>query len=833
VTKTEALSVKTEDLVARLGSSNGGLTEAEASKRLAAGGPNVLKTEARRSVFDLLFNQFKSALVYLLIVASLLSFALHEFSDGIVIAVILIVNAGLGFYQEFRSEKAVEKLQRLVGREIMVVRGGQRLLVEEKTIVPGDMVVLREGDIVPADARLVSVDDFTVNESQLTGESDAVTKSTKGEDSLVFAGSTVEQGEATGVVYATAAGTELGRIAHLSSSTKRTTQFEQSLTSFSNFLVRVTFLTLVVVFIAKLVLIHDFSQVGSMLLFIIALSIAVVPEAMPVIVTVTLSRGALNLAKRHVIAKTLTSVEDLGNINVLCSDKTGTLTENKQTVKKLIADDPKLFQRLAIACLEELDEKRKKSQNSFDQALLRYVPQDIQHEVRDYKMLEELPFDPKARRRRAVATDGHKTYLIESGSVETLLELTHDPRHKEYMKIIAEDGTNGLRHFGIAYKEVRYTTGDQFDILEHEKGLKFVGFVALEDPLRPTAQKTIELAEKLGVGIKILSGDSREVTGYVARQVGLIKDGQRVLTGDDIEKMTDNQLAEAAQSENAFARLNPEQKYRIIKLLKSHGNVVGYQGDGINDAPSLKLADVAIAVSNATDVAKDSADILLLRSDIEVIVGGIRYGRAIFSNINKYIRYTMVNAWGTFFALSVLYLLSVSTLPILPVQVLISNLLTDIPCISIATDNVGLPELMRPSKFNIHALMLLSTVLGSITGVFEILFYAIIKNQNPGLAATSLYLFLTTTALIVIFSVRNKDHFWKAKKLSQPMKISFAVITAISFALIYIPYTARIFSFLFMPWQLLGITLLITFIYFFTLDWIKVWFYRLEAPHLQ
>jgi len=501
--------------------------------------------------------------------------------------------------------------------------------------------------------RLIHVDDLSVNESQLTGESAPVVKSSTGTNSLVFAGSIIERGEAEGLVYATGKSTEIGKIAHLSSSTVRTTQYEKSLSSFSSFLVKVTFFTLAIVFILKLILTHDTSHIASLGLFIVALSITVVPEAMPVIATVTLSNGAMKLAKRHVIAKTLTAVEDLGNITLLCSDKTGTLTENSQTVKDVIADDKQLFQRLAIASLESLDEKRKKFQTSFDKAFLDYVSDDIKQQTKNYQRLEELPFDPAARRRRVVFRDEQKTYLVEIGSVETLLSITSEPKKEHYLKIAQAGGKTGLRDLGIAYKEITYTTRDQFDILKHEQDLKFVGFVTLEDPLRSTTKHTIALAEKLGVAIKILSGDSKEVTEYVAREVGLIGDKQVVYTGKELEAMSDEQFSRAVEENNAFAQLNPEQKYRIIKVLKLH-NVVGYQGDGINDAPALKLADVAIAVNNATDVAQDSADILLLRNDLSVIINGISYGRLIFSNINKYIRFTMVSNFGNFFAISAL-----------------------------------------------------------------------------------------------------------------------------------------------------------------------------------
>lgn len=818
-------SLSEQQLLDKLHTSQAGLETAEAKRRFEQYGPNVLSSSKRRSTLSVFLKQFRSSLIYLLILAAGLSYGLRDLTDGTVITVILVINTGLGFFQEYRSEKAIDKLQKLVSKDVLVKRDGEQTVIPERQLVPGDLVILREGDIVPADIRLVSVDDLMVDESQLTGESVPVGKKSGGKDSLAYAGSTVVEGEGHGYVVATAAQTALGKIAHLSADTQKVTQYEQSLSSFSNFLIKVTFLTLLMIFILKLVLTHDFSHITSLALFMIALSIAVVPEAMPVIATVTLSNGALRLARQHVIVKNLTAVEDMGNITILCSDKTGTLTENRQTVAKLTASDPKLFQWLAVTSLEEHDEKRKQVQSSFDKAFLAYVPHDIQQEASRCVRMEELPFDPAARRRRVVFSDGKKHYLVEIGSVETLLELTKDRRMKKYMEIIKEDGKVGLRHLGIAYKEVKYTTSDEFDILKHEDHLNFVGFVALEDHLRPTAAKTIRLAQSLGVQIKILSGDSREVTHYVASQVGLIGASEIVHTGDELDKLSDDALSRMLEENHAFARLNPTQKYRLIRLLKLHDNVVGYQGDGINDAPSLKLADVAIAVNNATDVAKDSADVLLLHNDLSVIVNGIKEGRAIFSNINKYIRYTMIGNFGNFFALDILYLLS-ANLPLLAIQLLLSNLLGDIPLLAISTDNVDVRELARPSHYSSRSLLFISMFLGSFTALFELIFFAIVQDYPLPVIQTSLYLYLTILGFVVIFSVRNKEHFWKAPPLSRSLKWSFGIMAAVVIAMTYYHPTQHLFSFTTLSWSMFSLTILITFVYLAFLDIIKVWFYQ-------
>jgi Mg2+-importing ATPase len=823
--KEKIQTIDVKQLLSELKSTPDGLSNGEANKRLELDGPNILKNDDHNNAFKLFIKQFKSSLIYLLLIASGLSFILGDYHDGIIIAVILLVNTGLGFYQALKSENAVSALQKLVDREVLCIREGKQSLISEKNVVIGDIIVLREGDIVPADIRLLMVNDLTVNESQISGESEPIAKKNDGPQSLIFAGSTIEQGEGRGVVYAVSADTELGKIAHLSSSTKRVTQFEKSLASFSTFLVRVTFITLLAIFILKLFLIHDTSHIGTLIIFIVALSIAVVPEAMPVIVTVTLARGALKLAKQHVIAKTLTAVEDLGNITVLCSDKTGTLTENKQTIKQLIANDPKLFQRLAIASLESFDEKRKKFQSSFDKAFITFVSQEIKDETKNYIRLKELPFDPNARRRRVVFKDGTDNYLVEVGSVETLMELTNEPKKDEYMNTVKADGEKGLRHLGVAYKKLDALDIESFDILKHENGLEFVGFVSLEDPLRPSAKHTIVLAEKLGVDLKILSGDSREVTRYVGMEAGLVDSNQTVHTGEEIEKMSDLQLADILKNNNAFARLNPEQKFRIIKLLQLQGHVVGYQGDGINDAPALKVADVAIAVNNATDVAQESADILLLRSDLNVIVNGIKEGRGIFSNINKYIRYTMTSNFGAFFSLGALYLLS-ATLPLLTIQLLLSNLISSIPLIAIVTDNVDNQELAAPSLYNNRILFFISMFLGMYTALFYLIFFAIVKTQALPVTRTSLYLFMTITNFVVIFSVRNKQHFYKAPRLSKTLTIAFGSMAALVIGAIYFKPTESLFSFVPLSFRSIGLVILMTVIYFVFLDLTKVWFYR-------
>lgn len=443
-----------------------------------------------------------------------------------------------------------------------------------------------------------------------------------------------------------------------------------------------------------------------------------------------------------------------------------------------------------------------------------------------FAQLKELPFDPASRRKWVILSDAKakKDYLVELGSAESLLAIAKSDKKKEYLETIALDGKEGIRHFAIAYKEIRYAK--DFDILKHEDGLIFLGYAKMVDPLRPTAKETIRLAKTLGVAIKILTGDSKEVARYVGFQVGLLGEKNVVYSGEEFENMSAEEKQTAVLTCDVFAQVTPEQKYAIIGLLKE-SFVVGYQGDGINDAPSLKLADVAIAVDTATDVAKDSADIILLKKDLEVVINGIRYGRGIFVNVNKYIKHTMVGNFGNFISIAILYLVSAS-LPQLPIQLLLGNMLTDLPLLSIFSDNVDDEEVKVPEKYNIRSLMFISLILGTFTAIYSFIYFAFVGLSATAATKTNIFLFLTFTQLIIIFSVRNKGHLWQGKKPSLLVAGSIAAFFAISIGIIYIPPVAQLFSFAPLPLISVGIIILFSAVYLFMLDFIKVYYFSLQ-----
>jgi P-type Mg2+ transporter len=563
-----------------------------------------------------------------------------------------------------------------------------------------------------------------------------------------------------------------------------------------------------------------------LLVFLIALAVAVVPEALPVIATLTLSRGALKLAKEKVIVKRLSSLEDLGNVTLLCTDKTGTLTEGKLTIRRLVSADDSLFQTLAYAAIDRGSLGARGTQTSFDTAFEAFIAESIKKSASTFSITHELPFDPKDRRRRVILADGAtgKRYLVVIGSPETLLEIAHCDAEQRYRDQITAEGREGMRHLAIADRELgQAETGD---ILSLENGLTFLGFVALSDPLRSSTPHALSTARQLGIAIKILTGDSAEVAGYVAGEIGLIPQGSKVYSGDELSRMSPSEFGRAVTECNVFARVSPEQKFAIIHALKSQF-VVGYQGDGINDAPALKLADVGIAVDSATEVAKASADMILLESDLDVIISAIRYGRTIFANISKYIKYTMVGNFGNFFALAILYLLA-SDLPLLPRQVLLISLMTDLPLVAISTDSVSSDELEQPDRYNARALLSVSLVLGTLTALVELAFFATLRGQAAPESETSLYLFLALTQLVVIISIRNRDHFWKAIRPSVPLIGAMAITGALTLVIPYIGPIAQLFSFNAPSLREVGVVLLASVLYVLVLDTIKVWFYKLS-----
>ncbi len=486
--KTEVLKLGQEAFLLQLKTSANGLSAEEAQARVVRYGLNTFGKKTA-NMWKVLGNQFQSALIYLLIIATVISYSIGDSTNGTVILIILLVNTLLGFFQEYKSEKIVEQLSRYISAEADVLRNAVHSMVETSHLVPGDVVTVREGDMVPADMRLIEANDLLVNESQLTGESVPLHKQpslmphTEPTD-LLFAGSSIEKGTGKGVVYGTGRETEWGTIARLSTETKKQTEYQKSLGSFSIFLMKVTLFGLALVFVMKLILNGGFSNLTVLLLFVIATAVSVVPEVLPVVASTTLSIGAMKLSKRQVVVKRLSAVEDLGNVNVLCTDKTGTITENKMSISRIISFDEVLLQTFACASAAPFHYHKHKLQNSYDSAFSEYVTEPVKHAAKSFTILKELPFDPSDRVRKVLLSDAktHRRYAVVIGAPEVILQMTNDSKKNEYLKAIEEEDRTGMHHVAFAYKEIP-TAQKEVDLAKDTAGAAFLGYVSFRNSL--------------------------------------------------------------------------------------------------------------------------------------------------------------------------------------------------------------------------------------------------------------------------------------------------------------------------------------------------------------
>lgn len=810
-----------------------GLTSTQANKGLEKYGENIF-TKEKTTILQTFLKQFLDPISLILIVSALLSIFMGEYSDASVILFIVILNSILSFIQEFRSGKSIEKLSELIDRKASVIRDGNQTIISVNKLVPGDIVILHAGDIVPADIKIIKSNNLSINESQLTGESIPVNKNENLKQSnLLFSGSIIEKGKCTGIVISTGNQTKLGRIAILSKHTKKQTPHEKSLKEFSLSILKMMGATIIFILATKIITIESSKEFIELILFTIALSMTVLPEALPMITTINLSSGALKLAKQNVLVKRLSAIENLGRMNLLCTDKTGTLTEDKLSVVNVISEDKELFNLFSYISIEEFSIKSKIFRSSFDDAFLRYSYKYNLKNSNEWIQLQNLPFDPESRRRRIIVknTLDNKTYLVVLGSPETLLTLSTNSLEINYKEKIISSGKDGLRQLGIAYKEIVYT--DNFNIIENENNLNFLGFANLHDPLRKDAKKTISKAKELGINIKILTGDSIEVAFSVAKDLGLIKDNDIIYSGDELDLMNEDELNIVLERCSVFAKVTPEQKYKIIKHLKKN-YVVGYQGDGINDAPSLKLADVSMAVHNATDVAKESADIVILENNLNVIIDGIHYGRSIYANINKYIKHAMIGNIGSFFALVFFYIIFAADLPMLPIQLLIANLIQDMPLMMVFTDSVNEDELTNPqAKNQMQSVMKTSLTLGIFTAIYYFIYLMFIGIEANAITRTTLFLFFNFTQLMIILCVRNKDFLWMGKKPSKALTISILIFILLSIFMVYIPNLSSILGFVPLPASNFISLVVISIGFILLLDIAKVLVYKLQEHRLK
>jgi len=841
-----------QDTLADLKSSISGLSKKEAVLFQKKYGFNEVKPK-NVNAFGVFIRQLKSPFTYLLLVAAVISILIGQLVDSIAVLAFIVINVAIGFFQEYRAERAVATLEKFIPIKVKVLRPAQNgaegdskeEIIEAKFLVPGDVVLLEAGDTVPADLRVVNVQNFLVDESILTGESVPVSKITEalksgkgssegkeifGAENIIFSGTSIVSGKASGVVVAVGKDTVFGGIVKSTSGIRRESTYEKSILYFCKLILRIVVVTIVLIFAVNIFL-KGISDIFELLLFSVALIVSILPEALPAVVTFALSEGSLKMARQKVVVKRLSAIEDLGNIEVLCTDKTGTLTQNKLSLEKIVSSDKRkcsLYGILSSGAGKVGD----KILNPFDNALFQRANDDILRESKKFKVISELPFDSyRMRSAFLVESARGEKFLVVKGAPESILKncskLSGSFDRKEIEEDTEKEGKEGKRVLAIAFKQVER---DKTELrLQDEKQLTFLGYFVFEDPLKNTAKEAIELSKKIGVKIKIITGDSKEVAEYVAKRTGLASGPEDSISGYELNELSKDDFDDACWQKSVFARISPDLKHKIIKSLQKRCEV-GFMGEGVNDAPALKTADVGIAVVEASGVAREASDVVLLQKDLRVVVNGIKDGRAIFSNINKYIKCALASNFGNFYSIAVISIF-INFLPMLPVQILLGNILSDFPLIAIATDSVDVDELKRPKLYQLHLVLPLIISLALVSTLFDFIFFSIFHGQQPGVIQTLWFIESILTEIGLIFIIRTRGVFYKAKRPGIWLMSLVALDAIFIVALPFLKIGQNWFHFVIPPIFPLLIVFSLVLVYFVMSELVKLVYFHYWKPN--
>ena len=804
--------------------SSGGLSTVEATRRLAQYGPNEQAPVRRAAALIQILLLFANPLVIILLIASAVSAFVGEIVNATIIALMVVVSIVINFYQTWHSQRAAERLRGQVAPKATLLRDGQWKELPRREIVPGDVFRLSAGDLVPADARLLETKDLHVNQAALTGESLPVEKEAAAKDAVmtatsenaandrhaVFLGTSVVSGTALAIVTATGPATAFGDIAARLSSKPPETEFERGSKQFGYLIMKTIFLLVFFVVLISIVMRHNPLE---SILFALALAVGLTPEFLPMITTVTLGRGALRMARQKVIVKHLESIQNFGSMDVLCSDKTGTLTSGEMTLNQHVdALGNSSEHTLLLGYLNATYESGVK--NPINVAILAHDPLDISA----WRKVDEIPFDFERRRLSIVAEAKGELQLITKGAPESVLtccsqfevngqaQPLDDVARTKCQAIYDGLSATGFRVLAVATRQVAQQSAYR---VADEKDLVLAGFLAFSDPPLADAAESLEALRHDGVRVKILTGDSELVARHICSQVGL--DAKHIILGEELDRMSDSALAHMAEKTIVFARVSPMQKHRIILALKGRAHVVGYMGDGINDAPSLHAADVGISVSTAVDVAKDAADIILLERSLRVLHQGILEGRKAFGNVMKYLLMGTSSNFGNMFSMAAAAMF-LPFLPMLPTQILLNNFLYDLAQITIPTDNVDASYIDKPRRWDIKLIRDFMIYIGPISSIYDFLtFYALLKifHASESLFHTGWFVESLATQTLVLFVIRTAGNPFRSRP-SWPLAITTVLIVVIGIVLPFSPL-AEVFGFTPLPamfFVFLGVTVI-------------------------
>jgi Mg2+-importing ATPase len=795
----EYWGIRSEDLLSLLHTSITGLTSDDAAQRLRSHGRNVLAPTKRPTWPRMLVAQYRSPIVLILIFAAVISLFLHDLTDASIILLIIAVSGLLGFWQEFRATDAVRRLLDLVQVKTTVLRDGHEMQVTAGDIVPGDVVILSAGTNVPADCLLVEAKNLYVNEGALTGESYPVEKAVGllpeetplgQRRNVLFMGTNVASGMGRAIVVHTGKLTEFGKISERLQTKVPETEFERGLRRFGYYLMEVTLLLVVVIFAVNT---YMSRPVLESFLFSLALAVGLTPQLLPAIVSVNLAQGAREMAKEKVIVKRPSSIENFGSMNVLCSDKTGTLTEGRLNLEAFVdANGHNSEKVLFHAYLNSTFESG--FANPIDEAIRLYRQLDIA----GFAKLDEVPYDFVRKRLSILVSNGGERVIVTKGAVANVLQICsaaelYDGTNVEVSEIreqverlLEEFGETGLRVLAVAYR--RYG-GQQTITKDDESAMTFLGLLTFSDPAKEGVARTVEELSKLGVSLKMVTGDNRHVAVHVGKQIGIGAGG--LLTGAELRKMNDEALLHKVGKSHIFAEVEPNQKERIILALRKAGNVVGFMGDGINDATALHAADVGISVDQAVDVAKEAAEIVLLEKDLKVLLDGIRAGRKTFANTLKYVFMATSANFGNMFSMAGASLF-LPFLPLLPKQILLTNLLTDLPEMAIATDSVDSEVVEKPRRWDIKVIRRFMLVFGLLSSVFDYLTFGcllLFLHASQEQFRTAWFTESIVSATLIVLVVRTRRSLTRSKP-SRYLLIATVAVIALALFLPFSPANA-------------------------------------------
>lgn len=836
IPKNPFWSLKVDEVLNNLNSSPNGLSTDQAKTIRQTVGANTIKGGKKQSNLILFFSQFKSPITIILLLASILSLFLGDPTDATIIIIIVLFSTLLGYCQEKTAGDAVARLLNLIRINVTVIRDGAKVELPTEDVVPGDIIILSAGDVIPTDCLILQEDELFIDEAAFTGETFPVEKEVavlpvdsvlSKRSNSVFMGSHVISGKAKVLAVNIGASTEFGNISQSLKKKVPETAFEIGIRKFGYLLMQITLVMVIILFGVNVFL--DKPILDS-LLFTLAIAVGLTPQLLPAIITVNLSQGAKRMAEAQVIVKRLNAIENFGNMNVLCSDKTGTLTEGKVTVSKGL--DCFGYENVNVLLMAKVNATLQQGfKNPIDEAIM-----NIELEGADkYKRIDEIPYDFIRKRLSLLVNNEQETRLITKGAVNQILEVCTQAVNSDgtiiplkqasdlLQKIYEDLSAQGYRTLGVAYK-----MADSIRVISKtdENNMIFAGFITLFDPPRAEIKDTIKELQDYGIELKVITGDNALIAKCMSQHIGL--DDAVILTGSEMRNMSDGALFNQVILTNVFAEIEPNQKERIILALKKAGKVVGYMGDGINDVSAIHAADVGLSVNTAVDVAREAADIVLLNQDLKVLAEGVKEGRRTFANTQKYIFLATSANFGNMFSMAVASIF-LPFLPLLPKQILLTTLMTDLPSMTIPTDNVDENWIKEPRKWDIQFIKRFMIMFGILSSVFDYMTFGVllfIFHAKESEFQTGWFFESVVSATLIVLVVRTRKSFFKSK----PGKyLSMASISVALFVLLSnLPFTSLL-GFTPVPFTFYAVMLSIVALYIFSAELMKKWFYKSSA----